>query len=114
MARDHLRLRHGGVSLTLEAAGLLSIDLFLLSVFHFLLRRIPVSRLRVFIEMSRNLTSIYLIHWCILGFIDSIFCYLMELSFSWLVIYGIGAALLVMSGWIAKRWTDRKQPAMCE
>ena len=99
---------------TLEAAGLLSIDLFLLSVFHFLLRRIPVSRLRVFIEMSRNLTPIYLIHWCILGFIDSIFCYLMELSFSWLVIYGIGAALLVMSGWIAKRWTDRKQPAMCE
>ena len=96
---------------TLEAAGLLSIDLTLLSAFYFLLKRVPASKLRVFLEMSRNLTPIYLIHWCILGFIDSIFCYLLEITFSWPVIYGIGAALIVLSSWLAKRWADRKQAA---
>ncbi len=92
-----------------EAAGLLSIDITLLSVFYFLLKRVPASKLRVFLELSYNLTPIYLIHWCILGFVDSIFCYLMEITISWLVIYGIGAMLLVVSGWIAKRWTDRRK-----
>ena len=95
----------------LEAAGLLSIDLTLLSAFYFLQKRIPASKLRVFLEMSRNLTPIYLIHWCILGFIDSIFCYLLEITFSWPVIYGIGAVLIVLSAWLAKRWAERKQAA---
>jgi hypothetical protein len=94
---------------TLEAAGLLSIDLTLLSVFYFLLKRVSATKLRVFLEMSRNLTPIYLIHWCILGFIDSIFCYLLEITFSWPVIYCLGAALIVLSAWIAKRWTNRKR-----
>ena len=96
---------------TLEAAGLLSIDLTLLSAFYFLLKRVSASRFRVFLEMSRNLTPIYLVHWCVLGFIDSIFCYLLEITFSWPVIYGIGAALIVLSAWIAKRWANRKQAA---
>ena len=95
----------------LEAAGLLSIDLTLLSAFYFLLKRVPASKLRVFLEMSRNLTPIYLIHWCVLGFIDSIFCYLLEFSFSWPVIYGIGAALIILSSGLAKRWAERKQAA---
>ena len=96
---------------TLEAAGLLSIDLTLLSAFYFLLKRVSASKLRVFLEMSRSLTPIYLIHWCILGFIDSIFCYLLEISFSWPVIYGIGAALIVLSAWLARRWAGRKRTA---
>ena len=79
---------------------------------YFLLKRVSAAKLRVFLEMSRNLTPIYLIHWCVLGFIDSIFCYLLEITFSWPVIYGIGAALIVLSGWIAKRWAERKQAAM--
>ncbi len=94
---------------TLEAAGLLSIDLTLLSAFYFLLKRVSASKLRVFLEMSRNLTPIYLIHWCILGFIDSIFCYLLEIVFSWPLIYLIGAALIVLSSWLAKLWADRKR-----
>ena len=96
---------------TTEAAGLLSIDLTLLSAFYFLLKRVPAARLQVFLEMSRNLTPIYFIHWCVLGFIDSIFCYLLEITFSWPVIYGIGAALIVLSAWLTKRWADRKQAA---
>jgi hypothetical protein len=94
-----------------EAAGLLSIDLTLLGAFHCLLKRVDVSRLSVFITMSRNVNQIYCIHWCILGFIDSIFCYLLEITFSWPVIYGIGAALIVLSAWLAKRWAKRKQAA---
>ena len=96
----------------LEAAGLLSIDFSLLSAFYFLLKRVSASKFRVFLNMSHNLTPIYVIHWCVLGFIDSIFCYLLEISFSWPVIYGIGAALIVLSGWIAKRWANRKRTAL--
>ncbi len=95
----------------LEAAGLLSIDLTLLSAFYFLLKRVPASRFRVLLEMSQDLTLIYVIHWCILGFIDSIFCYSLGVVFPWAAIYLIGAALLVLSSWIAKRWKSRKQAA---
>ena len=95
----------------LEAAGLLSIDLRLLSAFSFLLKRVPASKLRVFIDMSRNITPIYFIHWCILGFVDSIFCYLLEIVFPWPVIYLIGVVLIILSSWIAKLWAGRKRSA---
>lgn len=94
-----------------EAAGLLSIDLTLLAAFYFLLKRIDVSRLRVFITMSRNLIRIYCIHWCILGFVDSIFCYLLGVVFPWPFIYLFGAALIVLSAWLAERWANRKRTA---
>jgi hypothetical protein len=54
--------------------------------------------------MSRNVNRIYCIHWCILGFVDSVFCYLMGIVFPWPVIYLIGIALIVVSAWIASRW----------
>lgn len=92
-----------------EVIGLLSIDLSLLSAFYFLLKRVPASKFRVFLDMSRNITPIYFIHWCILGFVDSIFCYLFDISFSWPVIYLIGVVLIVLSSWIAKLWAGRKR-----
>ena len=92
-----------------EAAGLLSIDLTLLGAFRLLLKRVDVSRLTVFIEMSRNVNRIYCIHWCILGFADSIFCYLLGLVFPWSVIYLFGVTLTVLSAWLAKLWADRKR-----
>ena len=92
-----------------EAAGMLSIDLSLLSAFYFLLKRVPASKFRVFIDMSRNITSIYFIHWCILGFVDSIVCYQFEVIFPWPVIYLIGAVLIVVSSLIAKLWANRKR-----
>jgi len=92
-----------------EAAGLLSIDLTLLGAFHFLLKRVDVSRLSVFITMSRDVNQIYCIHWCILGFVDSIFCYLLGVVFPWAGIYLFGIVLTVLSAWIAKRWTERKR-----
>lgn len=91
-----------------EAAGLLSIDLTLVSAFHFLLNRVDASHFSALISMSRNVNRIYCIHWCILGFIDSIFCYLMGIVFPWPVIYLIGIALIVVSAWIAARW-ERQQ-----
>ena len=92
-----------------EAAGLLSVDLCLLSAFYFLLKRVPARKLGFFLGLSRELTPIYLIHWCILGFIDSIFCYLLGVSFSWPAIYGIGAAFLILSGLLAMRRTARAE-----
>lgn len=92
-----------------EAAGLLSIDLCLLSAFHFLLKKVDRSKRSLFLEMSENMTPIYVIHWCILGMIDSLCCYLFELVFSWPVIYGIGFALLVASFFLARLWRRRKR-----
>ncbi|MCR5664103.1 MAG: heparan-alpha-glucosaminide N-acetyltransferase domain-containing protein [Oscillospiraceae bacterium] len=94
-----------------EAAGLLSIDLTLLGAFHFLLKRVGASRFSVFITMSRNLNRIYCVHWCILGFVDSIFCYLLGVVFPWPAIYLFGAALIVLSAWLAERWAGRKRAA---
>ena len=37
-------------------------------------------------KVSKNLTVIYFIHWCIIGFIDSIFGYLMEIIFPYYVL----------------------------
>ena len=98
----------------LEAAGLLSIDLSLLSAFYFLLKRFPASKLRFFLDMSRNITPIYIIHWCIIGFVDSIFCYLLEITFPWPVIYLFGAVLIVLSGWLAQLWAKRKRSAKAQ
>ena len=94
-----------------EAIGLMSIDLSLLSAFYFLFKRVPASKFRVFLDMSRNITPIYFIHWCILGFVDSIFCYLLEITFPWPVIYLIGGVLIILSSWIAKLWAGRKRSA---
>lgn len=105
LCRDHY---YYAVSIP-EAAGLLSIDLCLLSAFHFLLNRVDRSKLALFLEMSKNMTPIYVIHWCILGLIDSLCCYLFELVFPYYVIYGIGLALLVSSFFLARLWLRRKQ-----
>ena len=90
-----------------EAAGLLSIDLTLLGAFHYLLKKVDVSRLSVFVTMSRNVNRIYCIHWCILGFVDSIFCYLLGIVFPWPVIYLFGVTLIILSAWLAQRWAHR-------
>ena len=86
----------------LEAAGLLSIDFFLLSVFYFLLKKVSVSKFKVPIEMSKNNTTIYFIHWIILGSFEIVVCYLLGLVFNYTVIYMIGAILLVVSFYLAR------------
>lgn len=79
------------------SAGLLSIDLVLLSAFYFLLKKVDVSGLSVFITMSRNTTSIYWIHWCIIGFADSIFCYLIGMVFPYWALYLFSIILIPVS-----------------
>ena len=97
-----------GVS-TAEAVGLLCIDLCLLSGFHFLLERFGSSRFRICIEMSRNLTPIYFIQWCVIGFVDSIFGYVFEMSFQYCFIYLFGAVLIIASFYLARVWSRRKR-----
>ena len=110
LCRDH---QYDATSLA-EAAGLLSIDLSLLSAFYFLLKRVPASKFRVFLDMSRSITPIYFIHWCIIGFVDSIFCYLFEISFPWPVIYLFGVILILLSGLFAVLRSKRKQKAKAQ
>ena len=45
----------------------------------------------------------------VLGFVDSIFCYLLGVVFPWTLIYLFGAALIVLSAWLAERWANRKR-----
>lgn len=91
-----------------EALGLLSIDLFFLSVFYFILKKTGISVFRYLIEMSRNITVIYFIHWILLGLIEVVFCYLNEIVFSYPAIYAIGACLLVVSTLLARTFTRLK------
>ena len=92
---------------TLDAAGLICTDLFLLSVFYFLLKKTGPDRFQRCIEMSKNLTAIYVIHWCIIGFVDSIFCFLLEISFPYYVIYPLAIELIPVSFRAARAWNSR-------
>lgn len=87
-----------------EAVGLLSIDLTLLSSFYFLQKRLPERVLLLSTETSRNLTPIYFSQWCVIGFVDSIFCYLLGFVIPYPAAYAFGVALIVVSYWIAKGW----------
>ena len=93
---------------TIEAIGLLCTDLFLLSAFHFIIKKFGVSKFGTAIEMSKNLTAIYIIHWCIIGFTDSIFGYVLEFSFPYYFIYPFGFALLIASFYLARLWNKHK------
>ncbi len=81
----------------LEALGLLSIDLVLLSLYHFLLNKVDASKFNLFIVMSKNLTSIYIISWCIIGFLEAVFCYILGIVFNYFVLYLMGIVLVVVS-----------------
>lgn len=89
------------VASPLEALGFLSIDFSLLSIFYFLLEKFDVSKFKIFIGMSKNLTKIYIIHWLILGFIDAIFFTIMGYKISYLQIYLFSIALLIVSVYLA-------------
>ncbi len=90
-----------------ESIGLLSIDLTLMCIFFFLLKKVDNSRLSVFFTMSRNVTEIYCIQWCVIGFVDSIFCYLMGIEFSYPAMYSFGIVLIFLSYYIAK-WCSKR------
>ena len=87
-----------------DAIGLLSIDMTLLASFYYLCKKVPEHKLAVFIEMSRNVTPIYVAQWCVIGFVDSIFCYLLGFVIPYWAEYLFGVALIFISYWIAKGW----------
>ena len=87
-----------------EAIGLLSIDMTLLSAFYFLTKKLPKEKLSVPVEMSKNLTPIYCAQWCVIGFADSVFCYLLGFVIPYWAEYLFGVALIFLSYWIAKGW----------
>lgn len=87
-----------------EAIGLLSIDMTLLSAFYFLTKKLPKEKLSVPVEMSKNLTPIYCAQWCVIGFADSVFCYLLGFVIPYWAEYLFGVALIFLCYWIAKGW----------
>ena len=94
-----------------ESIGLMSIDLSLMGIFHFLLKKVDISRVSVLITMSQNVNQIYCIQWCVIGFVDSIFCYMIGIVFPYWFMYLFGVALIFFSYWTAKLWTNRKRKA---
>ena len=95
--------RYYAVSL-LEAVGYLSIDLFLLSLFYFIVKWFGTGKLKICMSMSENLTKIYVVHWCILGFVEYIICYLGGYVLSYPAIYFAGICNIVISYYISKKW----------
>lgn len=93
---------------TLEMIGLLSIDIFGLSVFHFILQKMDVSRFKILIGMSRNVTVIYYIHWMIVGATEVFFCILLGHIFTYTQIYLYAVMVLVVSVFAASLWRGRK------
>lgn len=96
------------VASPIEAAGLLSIDFFVLSLFYFLLKKVPVSKFRIPIEMSRNINSIYAIHWSIIGLTFFVFCFLLNMVFGYVFMYVYGIILLVVSFLLARFYKSLK------
>ncbi|MDO4859563.1 MAG: heparan-alpha-glucosaminide N-acetyltransferase domain-containing protein [Bacillota bacterium] len=92
-----------------EAVGLLSIDFLVLSLFYFLLQKTGASKFRIPIEMSKNITSIYVIHWLILGFTESVCCYMLGIVFDYPFILAYGAALMVVSFLLARLYDRFKR-----
>lgn len=95
--------RYYAVSI-LEAVGYLSIDFFLLSLFYFAMQRFETGKPEICMTMSRNLTQMYLLHWCMLCFLEYIVCYLLKYVLSYPVIYLIGICLIAGSYYVSKRW----------
>lgn len=93
---------------TPDAIGLLCTDLFLISAFYFIIKKFGVSKFKTEIEMSKNLTVIYIIQWCVIGFTDSVFGYVLEYDFPYYFIYPFGFMLIVVSFYLARLWSKHK------
>ena len=89
---------------TLEALGLLSIDLTFLAVAHFLVNRVGADKFPICLTMSKNITEIYVIQWCVIGFVDAVFCYVLGIVFSYPAMYAFSIVLIPASYLLAKRW----------
>lgn len=87
-----------------EAAGLMSIDLFLASTCYFMIKNVDKSKLTVFINTSKNVNSIYAIHWCIIGFIDAVICYMLGVVFPYWMSYFLGCAIVIVSYMLSMCW----------
>lgn len=98
----------------MEALGLLSIDFFLLSVFHFLLKKVDVSKFNLLLEMSRNINSIYCIHWCIIGATEFVFCFLLGTVMNYAVMYTYAVVLVVVSFLLARLYKSWKAKYMAQ
>lgn len=96
---------------TLEMMGLLSIDLFFLSLFYFILQKTGVSRFKILIEMSRNVNVIFIIHWLIVGAVDSFFWMVVEHVFTYAQIYLLALIILVVSVLLALLRSSRGRKA---
>ena len=98
----------------LEAFGLLSIDIFLLSVFYFLLKRVGTSKFKRSIEMSKNINTIYCIHWCIIGAVEFFFCHLIQVKFvsNYAFMYVFGIVLVAVSFLLARLYKNVKAKYM--
>lgn len=98
----------------LEALGLLAIDFFILSIFHFLLKKVDASKFRRSIEMSKNINTIFCIHWYIIGALEFFLCHLLNLKImtNYVVIYTIGIVLVVVSFLLARFYKSLKAKYM--
>ena len=94
---------------TIEMLGFLSIDLFLAAVFYFIGKKVKPEKLTVFVKMSKNVNSIYIIHWCIIGFMDCILCYLLGLIFPYWLSYLLSVGIIIVSYVLSVIWQKRKR-----
>ena len=93
---------------TVDAFGLLSIDLCALSAFYFIIKKIGVSMFSISIEISKNMTVIYFFHWCIIGFMYNVFGYFLGYKFPYYIVCLLGIASIYSSFYFGRLWNKLK------
>ena len=96
-----------------EAVGLLSIDFVLISLMYFAIEKVPPKAregmfLQVCLKMSKNLNQLYLAHWCIIGLLNAVLIYFLELPVPYWVSYLLVVPILILSYRIADVWTKQR------
>ena len=80
-----------------EALGYLAISLFVLSLFYFITEHLGKKALELILSLSKNLPQIFIIHWCIICFVEYITWYLLQITLSYPVIYTIALVILIVT-----------------
>ena len=70
------------------------------------------SKFRIPIETSKNINTIYCIHWCIIGFTDFVVCQRMGVVFSYAAMYAYAIVLLFVTFFLARFYKSMKAKFM--
>lgn len=91
-----------------EAIGFISIDLFIASICYFIQKYVNETKMTIFSNISKNVNSIYVIHWCIIGLMESVLCSSLGIVFPYWILFVFGAIITIVSYVLSMLWNNIK------